>query len=294
MKFTTSIAMVDPSFMVPLAVAAEESGFDTIILPDSICYPEHSDSSYPYSPDGTRDFLETKPFIDPLIAVTAMAAATERIEFCTGVLKLPIRNPVLFAKEVTSVAVMTGNRFHLGVGTSPWPDDYEVVGLPWAGRGRRFEECIEIVRGLCTGEYFGFSGEFYEFPSIKLNPAPTEPVPILIGGHADINVKRAAEMSDGWMPAGMAEDQLRTIIGRLGELRKEAGRDQMPFQIHATTMDSFSVDGVRRLEELGVTHTGGGFGSFNPYQLEADNEPLQDKIDAIRRHGESVIAKVRG
>jgi probable F420-dependent oxidoreductase len=293
MKFTTSIAMVDPSFMVPLAVAAEEAGFDTIVLPDSICYPEQSDSPYPYSPDGTRYFLENKPFIDPLIAVAAMAAATERIEFCTGVLKLPIRHPVLFAKEVTSVAVMSGNRFHLGVGTSPWPDDYDVVELPWAGRGRRFEECIEIVRGLATGDYYGFSGEFYEFEPVKLNPAPTEPVPILIGGHADINVKRAAELCDGWMPAGMAEDQLREIIGRLGRLREEAGRSHLPFQIHATTMDSFTVDGIGRLEELGVTHTGGGFGNFNPYQMEPDTEPLQDKIDAIHRHGENVIAKFR-
>lgn len=294
MKFTTSIAMVDPSFMVPLAVAAEEAGFDTILLPDSLCYPEHSDSTYPYSPDGTREFLETKPFIDPLIAVMAMAAATERIEFCTGVLKLPVRHPVIFAKEVTSVAVMTGNRFHLGVGTSPWPDDYEVVGLPWEGRGRRFEECIEIIRGLSTGDYYAFEGEFYEFPSIKLNPVPTQPVPILVGGHADINVRRAALLADGWMPAGMPEDQLVEIIARLGQLRTEAGRDHLPFQIHATMADSFTADGIERLEELGVTHTGGGFSAFNPYQLEADTEPLQAKIDAIRRHGDNVISKVRG
>lgn len=295
MKFMTSIAMVDPSYLVPLAQAAEEAGFDTINLPDSICYPEHSDSTYPYTPDGQREFLESKPFIEPLIAVMAMAAATERIEFCTSVLKLPVRQPVMFAKEVTSLAVMTNNRFHLGVGTSPWPDDYEVVGLPWERRGKRFEECIAILRALETGEYASFSGAFYEFPSIKLNPVPTQPVPILVGGHADINVRRAAELCDGWIPAGMPDEQLIAIIERLGELRRAAGRDHLPFQIHATTADSFTVDGVRRLEERGVTHTGGGFsGGFNPYQLGPDTEPLQDKIDALHRHGEEVIAKVRG
>ena len=293
MKFVAGIAMTDPSYYVPLARAAEESGFDVVSIPDSICYPQSSDTRYPYTPDGAREFLENKPFIEPLIAVSAMAAVTNRVEFVTAVLKLPIRHPVIFAKEVTSLAVMTGDRFNLGVGTSPWPEDYEVVGLPWEGRARRFEECIEVIRGLSGGGYFEYHGEFYDFPAIKLNPAPARPIPVLIGGHADAHIRRAAAIGDGWVAAGVTLDQLTAVLARLDDVRREHGRSQAPFQVHATTMESFTPDGVKMLEEMGVTHTSGGFGRFNPYGLEQDPESLQEKIDNLRRYADAVIDKLR-
>jgi probable F420-dependent oxidoreductase len=289
MKFTAAVAMTDPTFYVPLAQAAEEAGYDAVMVPDSICYPQTSDSTYPYNFDGTREFLENKPFIEPLVAITAMGAATSRIRLGTFVLKMPIRHPVIFAKEATSVAVMTGGRLDLGVGTSPWPDDYEVVGLPWAGRGARFDECIEILRGLGTGDYFSYRGQFYEFPAIKLNPVPDQPVPVLIGGHSDTNIARAARLADGWMSAGSTTADLVPRLERLATLRKEFGRQDVPFEIHATTEDSFSPEGIRRLEDLGVTHTGGGFGRFNPYGLETDPEPLDEKIDNLRRFADQMI-----
>jgi probable F420-dependent oxidoreductase len=293
MKFTTPIAMIDPSFYIPLAQAAEEAGFDSIAVPDSIAYPQESSSKYPYNPDGTREFLENKPFLEPIMAIAAMGVATERIEFHTFVLKMPMRHPVVLAKEVTSVAVLTDNRLVLGVGTSPWPDDYEIVGLPWERRGKRFDECIDIVRGLSAGGYFGYDGDFYEFPPIKLNPVPTRPIPILIGGHSDANLRRAALSCDGWMAAGGSPEDLTGWITRIQELRREYGREAEPFDIYATSFDSFSPDGIKRLEDLGVTHTSGGFGRFNPYGVEADPETLQEKIDNVRRYADDVIAKVR-
>jgi probable F420-dependent oxidoreductase len=293
LKFTTPIAMIDPSFYVPVARAAEEHGFDSIAVPDSIAYPRESSSKYPYNFDGTREFLENKPFIEPMSAIAAMGVATERIEFHTFVLKMPMRHPVVLAKEATSVAVLTGNRLVLGVGSSPWPDDYEIVGLPWERRGRRFDECIDIVRGLAAGGYFGYEGEFYEFPPIKLNPTPDQPLPIMIGGHSDANLRRAARVADGWMAAGGSPDEVAAWITRLQELRRDYGREREPFDIYATSIDSFSADGIRRLEDLGVTHTSGGFGRFDPYGADADSETLQDKIDNLRRYADDVIAKVR-
>lgn len=285
--------MTDPTFIVPLARAAEDAGYDVIAVPDSIAYPRESDSTYPYTPDGSREFLEHKPLVEPLIAIATMAAVTERIHLVTNVLKLPIRHPVIFAKEVTTLAVLTSERVALGVGSSPWPDDYDIVELPWARRGRRFDECIDIIRGLATGDYFGFDGEHYHFPAIKLNPTPAEPIPILIGGHGDANLKRAARIGDGWISAGMSDEQLRTTLARLRELRVEHGRVDAPFEIHATTIDSFSADGVKRLEDQGVTHTIGGFGAANPYSREPDAESLQSKIDALRAYADNVIAKSR-
>ena len=293
MRFAASVAMVDPTYYVPLARAAENAGFDAVTLSDSICYPRESSSKYPYTPDGNREFLENKPFVETIVAMAAMGAVTERLVLCPFVLKLPIRHPVLLAKEATSLAALTGNRVHLGVGTSPWPDDYEVVGLPWEGRGRRFEECIEVIRGLAAGGYYEHHGEFYDFPAIKLNPTPTEPIPMLIGGHSEINLARTARLGDGWMAATfLPDEELMAIIEGLHRGRQELGRTG-DFQVYATTMDSFTPSGVAKLEEMGVTHTMGGFTSFNPYGAAADVETLQEKIDALNRYGDEVISKVR-
>jgi probable F420-dependent oxidoreductase len=293
MKFTATVAMIDPAFYVPVARAAEEAGFDSIAVPDSIAYPRESSSTYPYNFDGTREFLENKPFVEPMAAIVAMGTATERIEFHTFVLKMPMRHPVVLAKEATSVAVVTGNRFVLGVGSSPWPDDYEIVGLPWERRGRRFDECIDIVRGLSSGGYFEYHGEFYDFPAITVNPVPDAALPIMIGGHADANLRRAARIADGWMAAGGSPEDVARWTARLHELRREYGREHEPFDIYATSVDSFGADGIKRLEDLGVTHTAGGFGRFNPYGAEADPETLQEKIDNLNRYADDVIAKVR-
>jgi probable F420-dependent oxidoreductase len=283
-------SMIDPSFYVPLAQACEQAGFHSMGLADSICYPKESDSTYPYNFDGTREFLENKPFIEPLICAAAMGSATTTLRFHTAVLKLPIRNPVIFAKEVTSLAVMLGGRFDLGVGISPWPDDYEVCGVGWAGRGRRFDECIEIIAKLSSGDYVEHHGEFYDFRPIKLSPGAN--IPILIGGHSDKSLDRAARFADGWLPAGMSREELTDAMARLTELRKKYQRDHLPFAVHAIGMDAFSADGVRYLAEIGVTHAVGGFSSFNPYGIEADHETLQEKIDALNRYADRVISRV--
>ena len=164
MRFSYAEALCDPTHYLPLARAAEEAGWDTIIVPDSICYPEESDSKYPYTPDGNREFLEDKPFIEPFTLIPAMGAVTSRLRFTTFVVKLPIRQPVLVAKSVASVAVMTQGRFGFGVGLSPWPEDFVVTGTDWTTRGKRMDEMIAIVRGLLRGGYFAFEGAHYRVP----------------------------------------------------------------------------------------------------------------------------------
>src|SRR5499426_1015087 len=162
--------MTDPSFYAPLARAAEDAGYDSMVVPDSICYPRHSASVYPFNPDGSREFLEDKPFLEPFSLIPALGAVTTRLRFVTFVLKLPVRNPVLVAKQVTSAAVLTDNRLLLGVGTSPWREDYDILGVPWARRGRRMDESIDIIRGLATGGYFGYDGELVRVPPVKMSP----------------------------------------------------------------------------------------------------------------------------
>ena len=246
---------------------------------------------YPYNPDGTREFLDGKPFLEPFSLIPAMGAVTETLRFITFVLKLPIRHPVLVAKQVGSTAVLTDNRLLLGVGTSPWPEDYAVCDVPWEGRGKRMDEQIDVLRGLLGGGYFEYHGEVFDVPSIKMSPTPTKPVPILIGGHHDAALRRAAQVGDGWLHGGGDPEDLPGLLERLTELRRQYGTLDKEFEIEVISLDAYSVDGIEKLEELGVTGVIVGF--RYPYDVGPDTEPLQTKIDNLRRFSDDVIAKAR-
>ncbi|ASF07453.1 hypothetical protein NBRGN_015_00440 [Nocardia brasiliensis NBRC 14402] len=291
MRFTYAETMTDPAYYVPLARAAEAAGYTSMAVADSIAYPRDSDAKYPYTPDGSREFLEDKPFIEAFVLSAAMAAATTTLRFTPFVLKLPIRPPVLVAKQTASIAALSGNRFGLGVGISPWPDDFEIMDVPFEKRGARMDECIDIVRGLTAGGYFEFHGEFYDIPPIKISPVPTEPVPILIGGHSKPALRRAAQRGDGWMHAGGDGDELDRLLVELDALRAEYGT-RKDFEIHVISLDGFTVDGIKRLEDKGVTDVIVGFRL--PYTLDQDTEPLDTKITNLSRFAEHVIAKVNG
>lgn len=292
MRFSYAESFCDVTHYVPLAQAADDAGWDSMVVPDSIAYPEESDSEYPYTGDGDRTFLDGKPFIEPMVLIPMLAAVTSRLRFNTFVLKLAIRQPVVVAKQATSIAVMSGGRLGLGVGLSPWPEDFTITQTAWARRGKRMDEMIDIIRGLSApgDDYFSYSGEFYDIPSIRMNPRPTAPIPLLIGGQTDAALRRAARVGDGWMHAGMGDgSDLSVHIGRLQELRREYGRENEPFEIHVISFDGYSVDGVKRLEDLGVTDVIIGF--RDPYTMP-DTE-VQPKLDALRRFADTVIAKTR-
>jgi hypothetical protein len=282
--------MTDPTFYVPLAKAAEAAGYTSMTVPDSIAYPYESDSTYPYTPDGSREFLEDKAFIETFVLTAALGMVTTTLRFTTFVLKLPIRAPAMVAKQAGSLAALIGNRLGLGVGISPWPEDFELMGVPFAKRGKRMDECIEIVQGLTTGEYFEFHGEFYDIPKTKMTPAPTEPIPILVGGHADAALRRAAR-ADGWMHGGGDPAELDRLTKRLKQFRDEEGKTG-PFEIHVISVDGFTVDGIKRLEDKGVTDVIVGFRV--PYIIGPDTEPLDTKMRNLESFAERVIAKVNG
>lgn len=290
MRFTYAEAMTQATYYLPLARAAEEAGYDSITVADSLVYPKDSDAEYPYTDEGSREFLEDKEFIETFTLVAAMGAVTTKLRFTPFVLKLPVRPPVLVAKQASSVAFLTDNRLTLGVGLSPWPEDFEVMGVPWEARGKRMDEAIDVVRGLTNGGYFQYHGEVYDLPPVKMTPAPTKPIPILVGGHSDAALRRAVRRGDGWMHAGSDGEELDALLDKLAKLRGEAGKADEPFEIHVISMDAYSVDGVKRLEDKGITDVIVGFRV--PYIKGEDTEPLETKVEHLERFAESVIAKV--
>lgn len=292
MRFSYSEAMTDPSFYVPLAQAADEAGYDSMSLADGLIYPRESSSEYPYTSAGSREFLEDKAFVETFTLASALSMVTTRLRFTSFVLKLPVRAPVLVAKQASSVAFLSGNRLSLGVGLSPWPEDYLAMGVPWERRGKRMDESIDIVRGLTSGGYFAHDGEIFQIAELKISPTPTEPIPILVGGHSDAALRRAVQRGDGWLHAGGAPEELEVLLDKVAALRRDSDEPDRPFEVQAVSREAFTVDGVRRLEDRGVTEVRVGF--RNPYIQGPDPEPLQSKIDKLNRYADDVIAKVRG
>jgi len=208
------------------------------------------------------------------------------------VLKLPVRPPALVAKQAGSLAYLTNNRLALGVGISPWPEDFEIMGVPFARRGKRMDECMDIVRGLTSGEYFEFHGEFYDIPAIKMTPAPSEPIPLLVGGHSDAALRRAVVRGDGWMHGGGPNENLDELLDKLTAIRRAEGKENEKFEIHVISLDAYTPDGVKRLEDKGVTDVIVGFRI--PYAVGPDPQPLAEKVEHLEKFAERVIAKVNG
>jgi len=292
MRFTYAEAMTQAHFYAPLAQAAEAAGYTSMTVADSLIYPKESDSKYPYTDTGDRAFLDGKEFIETMVLCAHLFAQTTTLRLTPFVLKLPVRPPVLVAKQASSLAFLSDNRLGLGVGLSPWPEDFANMGVDWAKRGKRMDECLDILRGLTMGEYFSYDGDFYQVDELKQTPGATQKIPILIGGHADAALRRAVRKGDGWMHAGGDGEELDRLLTRLAEIRKEEGDTRDDFEVHVISYDAYDVDGIKRLEDKGVTDCIVGFRV--PYIMGPDTEPLETKIDAIDKYAHAIISKVNG
>ncbi|WP_280826182.1 TIGR03619 family F420-dependent LLM class oxidoreductase [Mycobacterium sp. OTB74] len=283
MKYTVSVAMGPIEDIIEIAKTAEEVGFDAVALPDSLFYMEKQAADYPYTPDGSRMWNAETPWADPLIAAAAMGAVTSKIRFYTNVMKLGSRNPLLLARQVGSVANLTGNRFGFGVGIGWAPEEFEWCGQPYAKRGARVDEMIEVIKLVLGGGMVEFHGKFYDFERLQMSPAPSQPVPFYVGGHTDVALKRAAKVSDGWTSAMMTCAQLADTVTQLDKLRTEYGRADVPFEIQAVCIDKFGVDGHRELAAAGVTDN-----IVIPWIFDglAFDAPVEKKKDSLKRYAD--------
>jgi probable F420-dependent oxidoreductase len=287
MKFTVGVALSPLDQLTELARTAEECGYDSIALPDSLFFAEQVSAKYPYTPDGSRFWDADTSWIDPFVAAAAMGAVTSRIRFYTQVLKLSPRNPVLLARQIGSVAVLTGNRFGLGVGLGWSPEEARWCGGEFDHRGARADEAIEIIKLVLGGGMVDFHGEYYEFGKLAMSPAPSEPVPVYVGGHTDAALRRAARAGDGWTSAMITFDELGDVLARLATLRAEYGRTG-PFEIQAVCVDRFGVDGYRAQADIGVTDAIVVPWVFYGVGLDG---PLEAKKDGMKRFADEIMGK---
>lgn len=289
MRWTVPFPMFTADQLVPMARAAEANGFDTIALPDSVFYPKDVTAKYPYSPDGSRFWAPDTPFIDPFIGMAAMIAVTERIRFTTNVVKLAIRDPLLVAKQLASLAVLSHDRVSLGVGLSWIPEEFEWTHTDMRTRGKRADEMIEILKLVCAGngpEFVEYHGAHYDVGPLMISPAPTAPVKIHVGGLSEPAFRRAARLAHGWISVQNTRAEIEHAVERLTHYRKEFARDGEEFEINSLCIDTFDLDGYRGLADAGVTE----LQTVPWYFYGGDPEDLSVRIDSLKRFADEVIA----
>ena len=290
-QFTLALAMTPPEQILPLARAAEAAGWDSVCFPDSVFYPEQVSGSYPFTPDGKRFWPEDAPFVDPLVGMPAVAAATERVNLYTNVLKTPLREPLLVAKSLGSIAALFPGRIGLGVGLSWIPEEFQWLGQEMKTRGKRLDEQIEILRLVIAGGYVEYHGDHYDFDRLRMEPPAAEGdrVPIYVGGHSDAGIRRAARAGDGWIGAQCSADEVTEHVGRLRAALDAEGRAGEPFEIKATPIVPATVDDMAGLAAAGLTDVI----TVPWYFSGGDPNDPQHQLDSVAWFAETVILPLR-
>jgi probable F420-dependent oxidoreductase len=237
-----------------VAIAAEACGFATLWAGEHVVMPDQPESRYPYSADGQIAVPAAADWLDPFVALSFAAAATQRIRVATGVLLLPEHNPVLLAKQAASLDVLCGGRLVLGVGVGWSREEFAALGIPFARRGARAREYLRAMRVLWSEDVASFEGEFVAFSSVRVNPKPLRDrqIPVVFGGNSDAALRRVAELGDGWYGFNLAGvDAVGERLAVLEELCREAGRDVGELDL-AVALEAGQPEDLVTLAGMGV------------------------------------------
>lgn len=245
------------------AKAADESGFDGVWVFDHVVLQKEQQSKYPYSSDGSLGFPPTMDFLEPLSLCAYLAGITSRAKIGTSVLVLPMRQPVLHAKIMATIDHLAGGRFILGAGVGWWKQEFEVLGVPFDRRGKRMDECLQLVRALWTDEFVDFRGEFYECVDWACNPKPARSggIPIWLGGESRKQLERVGKYADGWHATAKSLPTLKDDFEVAQEAASKAGRDPASIVLTIEGAGTLAPDNLDktaerlgRLKVMGVHH----------------------------------------
>ena len=252
----------DLAAVVELARAADDAGLDQLALPDHLAIGPRTDR-YPY---GRWPLPVDEPWLEPLTALAAMAAATRRIRLATGVLVAPLRPALLLAKTAATLDVLSRGRLDLGVGTGWQREEFAAAGVPFRGRAARMDDTLRACRVLWRDAPASFNSSSVSFESIRCLPRPVQPggPPLWIGGIlSDANLARLVEYGAGWMPLGLPDEALGEGIVRARAAFAAAGRDPGSLGVRAPLVPRRARDGrvdlgaslaeLPRLRALGAT-----------------------------------------
>ena len=217
-----------PEILRAVGRNVEDRGFESIWVPEHVVLFEDYESSYPYSPDGKFPGGADSGMLEPLTALTYLAAVTDRVRLGTGICLVPQRNPVYTAKQVTDLDSLSGGRVDFGVGVGWLREELEAVAMPFEKRGQRTDEHLAVMKALWTEEPSEFHGELYDLPACSMYPKPvqTPHPPIHIGGESDAAMRRVAKLGQGWFSFNRLPGDLAEPLGRLDRILGEHDRSR--------------------------------------------------------------------
>ena len=277
MRFYVSSAFLDTAEIVEIAKAADDLGYEGMAIPDHVVNLETLSTPYPYTDDGQRRWQPFTDWPDPWVLVGALSQATQRLKFVTTVYIPAMRDPYSAAKAVGTAACLSGGRVELGVGVGWCAEEFELLGQPFAKRGRRTDEMLELMKALWRPGWTEFDGEFYRTPRLEMMPTPPR-IPIYAGGLSDIALRRAAR-NDGWIGDLIGLEQAIASVQRIRALRAESGLGMDDFTVITPLTDAFAPEHFERATAAGISAV-----LTMPWMFySGPSASLAEKIDGMRR-----------
>lgn len=249
---------IGPEGLVSVAQRAEDLGFDSLWVLDRILWPVNPKAPYPIG-DGSLP-VKYKNVLDPLETLTFAAAHTRRIALGTSVLNLPWYNPVLLARRLTTVDVLSAGRLRVGFGIGWSPDEYEAAGVTWEERGKRADELLQALKRIWTTDPVEFHGRYYRIPKSVIGPKPVQKPhpPIYMAAYTPSAMRRVAIEASGWFPVGIPLSGIGPMFEGIKGMAQEAGRDpsglelivRTNVELHDTFIEKDRIDFTGTLEQI--------------------------------------------
>lgn len=305
--------LAKPDLLLKLAEAADRLRYASIFVADHVVLPTVTRSRYPYHASGKMPGGPHQDYLEPLTLLSHLAAATKKIRLGTSVLVIPYRNPVLTAKMLATLDLLSGGRVILGAGAGWLEEEFVALGAPpFPERGRVTEEYLRLMRECWTKDEIRFEGKHYRVSQIAFLPKPVQKggIPVWLGGHSDAVLRRVGELADGWHPIGLrppgsllpAEygDKVKQIHAWAGRAGREPGAITLSLRVPMEVLgrrvkapagdrgmfcggaDQVIAD-IRQYQDLGVTH----------FVFDFTVPELRSALANMERFAEEVLPKVR-
>jgi probable F420-dependent oxidoreductase len=294
MKYGFSLIGSNPRHYTQLAQAAEAAGFESIWLPEHLLFPAKMPADYPYSESGLPITPSTTPLYDPWIMLAAIGAVTSTIRLATNVFILPLRHPLMTARQLVTLDRISGGRVTLGAGVGWLRDEFDAVGLDFSKRGRMTDEIIPLLRRLWSEHEIEHHGEFYDFAPVNFEPKPVQRlngskgIPIELGGASPAALRRAGTLCDGWIEIGSGRiEDVAANIATIQRHREAAGRADLPFEITLGEGLLKTPEQFAQAQQIGVTR----LLTIPPFDITQGGAPLDSSLAFIERMGRETIGQ---
>ena len=256
MKFgliPVNIGVTDPTMLVGMAQKAESLGYESVWTFEHVIVPVQYDSKYPYNKSGEMGAPPETPFVDPLIALTAIAMHTQDLRLGTGVNILSQTNPLTLAKQAASLDVLSRGRLLLGLGIGWLQEEFVAMGVPFERRGARFDDYIEAMRKVWSGEVVEHQSDFLNWTNFKSHPIPAQsPLPIVMGGNKGKILERTAKYGQGWFVPSASPEETVEMLERLRRLCDDVDRDFSEIEITMMWPGRGGAEAIAELESIGA------------------------------------------